>query len=73
MFAVFREVRKLRQAPAHALNDDAFDRSLFHKQRELLLRAYKAVRLLRLVLTNAPGANAVEVDSMLYQGKINSF
>lgn len=55
----FREVRKLRQKPAHAVTTEAFDESLFDEQRELFLRAYDAVRTLRLVLQNHPRARDV--------------
>jgi hypothetical protein len=73
MMGTFREVRKLRQAPAHALNDDAFDAEIFRRQRKLLLAAYQAVRMLRLILTNHPAARIVEVDPFLYEGKILSY
>jgi hypothetical protein len=73
MMVVLREVRKLRQAPAHALSDDSFDQEIFHKQRSLLIRAYQAVRTLRLILTNHPAARAVPVDPFLYSGEINTF
>jgi hypothetical protein len=73
MIAVFREVRKLRQAPAHAVNDDLFDQAIFQKQRLLLVRAYTAVRTLRLMLANHPSAREVTIDPFLYEGKINTF
>jgi chorismate-pyruvate lyase len=47
-----REVRKLRQKPAHALNENLFDQSYFKKQRELIIKAYSAIRALRLLLAN---------------------
>jgi hypothetical protein len=72
MMVVLRDVRRLRQAPAHALSDDAFDQDIFRKQRSLLMRAYEAVRTLRLILANHPAANTVRVDPFLFAGKINS-
>lgn len=54
MFKGFRNVRKLRQKPAHAINDDIFDLRYFKEQRELVIAAYQSVRTLRLVLANHP-------------------
>lgn len=73
MMAAFREVRKLRQKPAHALSDDTFDPELFKAQRNLLVRAYTAVRTLRLLLTNHPGARSVRVEPALFEGRITSY
>ena len=67
--AAAAQVRKLRQAPAHALNDDAFDAEIFRRQRKLLLAAYQAVRMLRLILANHPAARMVEVNPFLYRGE----
>jgi len=47
-----REVRKLRQKPAHALNENLFDQRYFKEQRELIIKAYSAIRTLRLLLAN---------------------
>lgn len=68
--ASLRKVRKARQPSAHKLNDDRFDQSLFKSQRQLLLDAYSAIRLLRLLLANHPQARRVKVDPLLFQGKI---
>lgn len=73
MMAVFREVRKLRQKPAHAVSADVFDQELFRTQRSLLVRAYGALRTLRLMLTNHPAARQVDVDPFLFAGKINTY
>lgn len=73
MMAVFREVRKLRQVPAHTVTVDVFDQEIFRRQRSLLVRAYRSVRTLRLILANHPAASIVQVDPFLFAGKINSF
>lgn len=70
---VFREVRKARQRPAHAIDDSKYDPTLYRTQRELVLGAYGAVRTLRLVLANHPQAKSVEVPRWLYEGKIWPF
>jgi len=54
IFATFRKVRKLRQEPAHKINDDAFDQQHFKKQRQLMIEAYDAVRYIRQALANHP-------------------
>jgi hypothetical protein len=70
--AASREVRKLRQKPAHALDEDVFDQTYFEKQRELITRAYSAIRTLRLLLANHPAVRAagVEVPDWLQKGEI---
>ena len=72
MKSAFRKVRKLRQKPAHSLQEDAFDQKYIQMQRELLLQAYNAVRTLRLILANHPKvkSNPPEIDKQLQDGKI---
>lgn len=54
MVAAFREVRKLRQQPAHAVKMDAFDQAYFKTQRELIIKSYDAVRTIRQAFANHP-------------------
>lgn len=70
--AVLRRVRKLRQTPAHALDDDRYDEALFEEQRALFVDAYSAVRTLRLMLQNHPKARPVlaEIDERVVKGQI---
>lgn len=72
MFLSFREVRKYRQKPAHSIKEDVFDQKYFKEQRDLVIRAYDAVRTLRLILANhhAVKANPPDIDNLLYEGKI---
>lgn len=72
MMKTFREVRKLRQKPAHQVNIDSFDQELFKRQREIVVKAYDAVRMLRLILANHPAvkANPPEISEQLYKGEI---
>ncbi len=67
-----RKVRKLRQKPAHAFNEDQFDQKYFKEQREIILEVYIAIRTIRLLFTNHPkvGAANIEVPDWLYEGKI---
>jgi hypothetical protein len=74
MIETFKEVRRLRQRPAHAADDNRFDLAYYQQQRELVQRAYVAVRMLRLVLTNHPAlANYDGVPNWLYRGEIYSY
>ncbi|HEX3777518.1 MAG TPA: hypothetical protein VHV51_23770 [Polyangiaceae bacterium] len=73
MMATLREIRKLRQHPAHGLHSDIFDQKYFHEQRDLIVKAYTAVRTLRLIFENHPAARGIEVHPMLRDGKISSY
>jgi hypothetical protein len=70
MVATFRRVRKLRQAPAHRAEDSTFDQENFKRQRELVITAYEAVRIVRLMLANHPSVRDYEVDELLRDGHI---
>jgi hypothetical protein len=67
-----RRVRKLRQRPAHGLDDDKFDQQYIKDQRELMIQAYSAVRTLRLILENHPSIDAsrIKMSDWLREGKI---
>jgi len=73
MLATLRKVRKLRQRPAHALDDDQFDQKYFREQRALIKDAYVAVRVIRLIFANHSAAKAVPVHEDLYRGEIREF
>ncbi len=70
MISTFKEVRKLRQQPAHATNEDAFDPIYFQRQRDLMTRAYTSIRSIRLIFTNHPKVREYEVPDWLQTGKI---
>jgi hypothetical protein len=70
MSKVFREVRRRRQHPAHAIDENMFSQAYFREQRELITRAYDGIRTLRLLLANHPGADEVEVLRVVQDGKI---
>lgn len=74
MLATFRNVRKLRQSPAHALQEDVFDQSYFKKQRKLTIDAYSAIRTLRLIFTNHPKVKGYDkVPDWLFKGEISTY
>lgn len=58
-----KEIRKLRQKPAHSIDDDVHDPTLFKEQRRLFLSGYDVVRTLRLLLANHPKAKSAQ-DAM---------
>lgn len=71
--APFKKVRKLRQQPAHALDEDIFDQAYFSQQRELIINAYSGVRTLRLLFANHPRVKGHEVPAWLYKGEIYTY
>jgi hypothetical protein len=72
MFKGFRAVRKRRQKPAHAVNENVFDLAYFREQRRLMIDAYDSLRTLRLVLANHPMVkrNSPEIHPQLAKGEI---
>ena len=68
----FKEVRKKRQKPAHAINENVFDQKYFKEQRELIIRAYEGIFTLRMMLGCHPQVRALNIDipEHLQEGKI---
>jgi biopolymer transport protein ExbB/TolQ len=52
--AVWREIRKLRQKPAHAIEIDAYDEAFAKQQDELMARATRSLTMIRLILSSHP-------------------
>lgn len=69
---VMRDVRRLRQKPAHGINENIFDQAYFKEQRELIIRAYEGVRTLRLLLANHPKVRQadIKIPKWLVEGEI---
>lgn len=70
MFANFRRVRRVRQKPAHKVEDNEFDQKYVEDQRELISNAFDAVRTLRMVLENHPAARNHEVPDYLREARV---
>ena len=70
MIATFREIRKLRQRPAHAVDDNHFDQKYFKEQRALMQDAYIAIRDIRLFFANHPAVKGYELPRYLKEGMI---
>lgn len=68
--AAFKQVRRLRQRPAHALEDDEFDQEYIKRQRHLVVDSYNGVRTLRLILAKHPRAKDYEPPDWLEHGDI---
>lgn len=65
-----RAVRKERQKPAHTVEDNEFDQKYVAEQRELISRAFDAVRSLRMLLEKHPATSEHEVPEYLRNGKV---
>lgn len=68
-----RKIREIRQEPAHKLNDDQFDYSLFECQRSLVSEAYSFVQGIRIILHKHPKAKSYVLEEALAEGKIWNF
>ena len=55
-----REVRSLRQKPAHKIVEDKYDRQFYTRQDELVWKLYEALRNLRCLLATDPSASNYE-------------
>lgn len=73
MFETFREIRRKRQKPAHAINEDDFNQAYFQQQRELMNRAYEAVNILRQIFESHPRVRGYVIPQWLESGKIWSY
>lgn len=68
--ATLRRVRKMRQKPAHAVDEDLFDHKYLKEQRELMKKAYNAARVLRLMFGNHPSTQECKEPDILDRGRI---
>lgn len=73
MIDCFKMIRRLRQKPAHSLDNNEFNQEFFKEQRELVFEAYTSIRTLRLLLANHPKCDQVEIPDWLYKGQISQF
>ena len=68
--ATLKKVRKLRQRPAHAINEDVFDKKFQKEQRELIKEAYEALSILRQAFAFHPAASSYQAPDWLETGTI---
>lgn len=70
MFSAFREIRKLRQKPAHVVEDNVFDQKYFKAQRVLITKAHHAISTLHQILSCHPATKDYELPRYLKSSKI---
>jgi hypothetical protein len=75
MFQWFRQVRKLRQTPAHSISQNTFNQNIFREQRDLMINVYQSLRTLRLIFANHPlvKVNPPQISERLLNGKISDY
>ncbi len=73
MLGAFKAIRQDRNRPAHRIDDNTFDQRYFRQQRKLIVRAYSAMRTLRLIIANHPAVKGVDVPDWLCPSKINIY
>lgn len=73
MLKTLRSVRRLRSKPAHTYTENEWNAKFFNDQKELVKKAYRAVRTLRLIFSNHPASRMVEVPEWLQNGEIRDF
>lgn len=61
----WRDIRRARQAPAHALREDEYDLAFPKRQDELLETAIRSLTRLRLVLSSDPQARSYKAPEWL--------
>lgn len=64
-----RNIRKIRQKPAHELTSNSYDVCLYQKQIDLMNETYSAVRAIRLFFANHPLAEDVKIPEHLISGR----
>lgn len=73
MIGDFKNVRKLRQPQAHAVQQDDFDQQYLHKQRQLISDTFGAMRSLRSLFQCHPKGKEYKVPEWLEGAKICLF
>lgn len=70
----FKEIRQKRQIPGHVIDEDVFDQKYLKEQRDLMLRAYNGMRILRMIFENHPQVRHLNIviPDYLREGKIRT-
>ncbi len=63
-----KEIRKIRQIPAHELTSNAYDLSVYDKQNEMMEKTYKSIRALRMLFMGHPMTKQVIIPDYLLKG-----
>ena len=64
-----KNIRRIRQVPAHELTNNKYDLDVYEKQRELMEETYEAVRAIRMLFMGHPMAKNVKIPEALLEGK----
>lgn len=66
-----KEIRKIRQIPAHELPDNKYNTNVYEMQREMVDKSYFALKAIRCLFMGHPLAKSVEIPKcLLEEGKI---
>ena len=65
MIDTFKNIRKSRNPSAHDIDNNVFDQKYFKQQRELIIKAYKGIRLLRVIFESHPNVAGYEIPDYL--------
>lgn len=70
--ASLKLIRKIRQKPAHTIEKNVYDQSYIHRQRDLAVQTFDAVRTIRMMLENHPDARPLQslVNNELRNGLV---
>lgn len=64
-----KQVRKIRQVPAHELTNNSYNVDVYEKQKELMIDIYGSVRAIRILLRGHPLTKDVKIPDYLEDGK----
>jgi len=73
MIKLFRTIRNERSKSAHHVRDDEWDNKYIVSQREIIMKAYQAVRTLRMIFAIHPRSKTIEISDRLNKVKIWNF
>lgn len=73
MIKTFLKIRRMRNKPAHKVDDDRFEQEYLKEQRKLMIETYSAIRTLRLILANHHKTKTYVVPEWLFKGEIWTF
>lgn len=68
--SIFKNIRKERIKPAHKIEDNTYNKAYFKLQKDLVYNSYKAIRCIRLMLTNHPRVKDYKPPEWLQKGRI---
>ena len=70
MKSVFKEIRSLRQKPAHAIDENKFNQKYIKEQREIMIKAYEGIQIIRLIFMKHPKVKDFQIPEILKTGPI---